>query len=164
MDKLKKVLGRGKEEEEPEGPGILERADEATTLSCGTRMKGFAFTFTLGILLSFLGIFMLWIPALGIGVFAAFYTAGNICALISTMFLVGPCRQLKTMCAKERALATILMVAFLALTLCAAFVWANLGLALAFCALQFLSFTWYGLSYVPYARETFLKCCKVCWC
>ncbi|XP_068612495.1 vesicle transport protein SFT2B-like [Brachionichthys hirsutus] len=161
MDKLKKMLRREKEEDEP---GILERADEATTLSCGTRTKGFAFTFILGLLLSFLGVFLLWIPGLGIGVFATFYTAGNVCALLSTMFLVGPCRQLKTMCAKERALATIMMLVFLALTLCAAFLWRNVGLALAFCALQFLSFCWYGLSYVPFARETFLKCCKACCC
>jgi len=28
----------------------------------------------------------------------------------STMFLIGPCRQLKTMCAKERVLATVVML------------------------------------------------------
>lgn len=112
------------------------------------------------------GIFLLWVPGLGIGVFAALYTAGNILALIryepptsnrvkpdlrgpnpvthhprrraqtaqssflqssttnhfdsslvkfsvchlSTMFLIGPCRQLKSMCAVERVLATIMML------------------------------------------------------
>lgn len=121
----------------------------------------------------------------------------------STMFLMGPLRQVKKMCAKERALATVIMLVrphtnthtwvfvgnrkkththwtcaspqvCLVLTLCAAFwvrkvarcfwvcvfcqtrisgtsgvliicvspQWKNKGLALLFCILQFLAFTW----------------------
>ncbi|XP_029378119.1 SFT2 domain containing 2b isoform X2 [Echeneis naucrates] len=90
------------------------------------------------------GTCMLWIPGFGLTVFAVFYSVGNICALASTMFLVGPCQQLKTMWAKERALATVIMMLCLTLTLCAAFWWKNNGLALLFCVLQFLAFTWYA--------------------
>ncbi|XP_075871449.1 vesicle transport protein SFT2A-like [Nelusetta ayraudi] len=161
MDRLKKVL-RGKDDKEEDEPGILERANEAATLSCGTRMKGFAFCFVLGMIFSFLAVFLLWIPGLGLGVFAALYTAGNILALISIMLLVGPWRQLKTMCAIERAFATVLMLVFMLLTVFAAFWWNNVGLALVFCTLQFLAFTWYGLSYVPFAREGLIKLCKCC--
>uniref|UniRef100_H3C1C9 Vesicle transport protein n=1 Tax=Tetraodon nigroviridis TaxID=99883 RepID=H3C1C9_TETNG len=79
-------------------------------MSCGTRMKAFVFCFLAGLLFSFMGLSLLWLPGLGIGVFAAFYTIGNIFALLSVMFLIGPWEQLKTMCAPERALATILML------------------------------------------------------
>nr|XP_046237854.1 vesicle transport protein SFT2B-like isoform X3 [Scatophagus argus] len=142
---------------------LAARANEASTLTCGTRMKGFVFSFVLGIILAFLGTFMLWIPGLGLGVFAALYTAGNICALVSTMFLTGPCQQLKTMCAIERAFATVMMLVCMVLTLLAAFWWNNIGLALVFCVLQFLAFTWYALSYVPYARESIIKLLKICF-
>ncbi|KAG7215621.1 hypothetical protein INR49_021976 [Caranx melampygus] len=79
---------------------------------------------------------------IGLAVFAVLYSLGNICALASTMFLVGPLRQLKNMCAKERGFATAIMLVCLVLTLCAAFWWKNNGLALLFCVLQFLAFTW----------------------
>ncbi|XP_068586051.1 vesicle transport protein SFT2B-like [Cebidichthys violaceus] len=161
MDKLKKVLS-GQDEGNNDGTGIIERANQASALSWGTRMKGFIVCFVLGIVCSVLGSCMLWIPGVGLAVFAVLYSVGNISALASTMFLIGPCRQLKTMCAKERALATVIMMVCLVLTLCAAFWWKNNGLALLFCVLQFLAFAWYGLSYIPFARDGVMKLCSMC--
>ncbi|XP_034408117.1 vesicle transport protein SFT2B-like [Cyclopterus lumpus] len=161
MDKLKKVLS-GQDEGSTDGTGILERANEASTLAWGTRMKGFGVCFVLGIVCSILASCTLWIPGVGLIVFAVLYSVGNVSALASTMFLIGPCRQLKTMCARERAFATVLVLVCLALTLCAAFWWKNNGLALLFCVLQFLAFAWYGLSYIPFARDGFMKLCSVC--
>ncbi|KAM9334247.1 vesicle transport protein SFT2B-like [Symphorus nematophorus] len=162
MDKLKKVLS-GEEDGNSDGAGgILERANQASTLAWGTRMKGFLICFVLGVFCSVLGTCMLWIPGIGLAVFAVLYSVGNICALASTMFLIGPCRQLQTMCAKERALATVIMLVCLVLTLCAAFWWKNNGLALLFCVLQFLAFTWYGLSYIPFARDAVIKLFSMC--
>lgn len=126
-------------------------------------MKGFAVCFVLGIVSSILGSCMLWVPRVGLAVFAVLYSVGNLSALASTMFLIGPCRQLKTMFAKERALATVIMGVCLALTLCAAFWWKNNGLALLFCVLQFLAFAWYGLSYIPFARDGVMKLCSMCF-
>ncbi|KAI4889786.1 hypothetical protein NFI96_030813, partial [Prochilodus magdalenae] len=40
--------------------------------------------------------------------------------------------------------------------------WKNRGLALVFCVLQFLAFTWYGLSYIPFARDAVIKLFSVC--
>ncbi|XP_047432260.1 vesicle transport protein SFT2B-like [Mugil cephalus] len=160
MDKLKRVLSG---QDDGDGSGVLERANEASTLSCGTRMKCFAFSFILGVLCSVLGSCLLFIPSLGLALFAVFYSVGNILALASTMFLVGPWRQVRTMCAKERALATIIMLVCLLLTLCAAFWWRNNTLALVFCVLQFLAFTWYGLSYIPFARDAVFKLCSLCF-
>ncbi|XP_022619708.1 vesicle transport protein SFT2B-like [Seriola dumerili] len=162
MDKLKKVLSGQDDGNNADGTGILERANQASTLAWGTRMKGFVVCFILGVLCSILGTCMLWIPGFGLAVFAVLYSVGNICALASTMFLVGPCRQLRTMCAKERALATAIMLVCLVLTLCAAFWWKNNGLALLFCVLQFLAFTWYGLSYIPFARDAVIKLFSIC--
>uniref|UniRef100_A0AAQ4Q8M6 Vesicle transport protein n=1 Tax=Gasterosteus aculeatus aculeatus TaxID=481459 RepID=A0AAQ4Q8M6_GASAC len=150
MDKLKKVLS-GQDEANSDGTGILERANEASTLAWGTRMKGFAVCFVLGIVSSILGSCMLWVPRVGLAVFAVLYSVGNLSALASTMFLIGPCRQLKTMFAKERALATVIMG------------WKNNGLALLFCVLQFLAFAWYGLSYIPFARDGVMKLCSMCF-
>ncbi|XP_028993089.1 vesicle transport protein SFT2B-like [Betta splendens] len=161
MDKLKRVLS-GQDDGNADGTGILERANQASTLSWGTRMKGFLLCFILGGVCSILGTCMLWIPGAGLAVFAVLYSVGNILALASTMFLMGPWKQLKTMCAKERALATIIMLVCLVLTLCAAFWWKSNGLALLFVILQFLAFTWYGLSYIPFARDAVIKLFSMC--
>ncbi|CAN9498310.1 unnamed protein product [Ophioblennius macclurei] len=161
MDKLKRVLS-GQEESSGDASGILERANQASTLTWGTRMRGFAICFVLGALCSILGTCLLWIPGFGLPVFAVLYSVGNVCALASTMFLIGPLRQLKTMCAKERALATVIMLVCLVLTLCAAFWWKNNGLALLFCVMQFIAFTWYGLSYIPFARDAVKKLFSLC--
>uniref|UniRef100_A0AAQ6AFT7 Vesicle transport protein n=1 Tax=Amphiprion ocellaris TaxID=80972 RepID=A0AAQ6AFT7_AMPOC len=153
MDKLKRVLSGqddGSADGSADGSGILERANQVSTLAWGTRMKGFLICFVLGALSSILGTCLLWIPGVGLAVFAVLYSVGNICALASTMFLIGPSRQLRTMCAKERALATAIML------------WKNYGLALLFCVLQFVAFTWYGLSYIPFARDAVLKLFSLC--
>jgi hypothetical protein len=91
-------------------------------------------------------------------VFAVFYTLGNLMALGSTLFLMGPMKQLSTMFAKTRAAATIIMLVALVLTLCAAFWWKKNLLALIFVVIQFLAMTWYSISYIPYARDAVLKC------
>ncbi|KAK5847415.1 hypothetical protein PBY51_016542 [Eleginops maclovinus] len=161
MDKLKKVLS-GQDDSSSDGTGIIERANQASSLAWATRMKGFGICFVLGVLCSVLGSCLLWIPGTGLVLFAVLYSVGNISALASTMFLMGPCRQLKAMCAKERAFATAIMLVCLVLTLCAAFWWKNNGLALLFCVLQFLAFTWYGLSYIPFARDGVMKLCSTC--
>nr|XP_031535745.1 vesicle transport protein SFT2A isoform X1 [Vicugna pacos] len=124
---------------------------DASSLSFSTRLKWFAICFVSGIFFSILGTGLLWLPG-GIKLFAVFYTFGNIAALASTCFLMGPMKQLKKMFETTRLLATIIMLLCFVLTLCAALWWHKKGLALLFCILQFLSMTWYSLSYIPYAR------------
>ncbi|KTF91842.1 hypothetical protein cypCar_00035995 [Cyprinus carpio] len=152
----------------------VHAANEASTLGWGTRVKGFVACFVSGVLCSVLtivkrhifviqGTCLLWLPRTGLTLFAVFYSVGNIASLLSpevfwvwvafsTMFLMGPLKQLKRMCDKTRALATGIMITCLVLTFCAAFWWKIKGLALLFCILQFLAFTWYSLSYIPFAR------------
>ncbi|EPY73839.1 hypothetical protein CB1_002523021 [Camelus ferus] len=82
-----------------------------------------------GILCSLLGTFLLWVPRKGLYLFAVFYTFGNIASIGSTVFLMGPMKQLKRMFEPTRLIATILVL------------WHNKGLALIFCILQSLALT-----------------------
>ncbi|XP_077440219.1 SFT2 domain containing 2a [Vanacampus margaritifer] len=160
MDKLKSVLSG--EESRRDDRTVLEAANEASTLGWGTRVKGFIACFVIGGACAILGVCLLFLPRVGIILFIVFYTFGNICALGSTMFLMGPMKQLKRMCDKTRALATAIMITCLVLTLCAAFWWKNFGLALLFVILQVLSFTWYSLSYIPFVRDAILRLVAMC--
>ncbi|CAB1314432.1 unnamed protein product [Coregonus sp. 'balchen'] len=108
MDKLKSVLSG------TDGPNengnILQAANEASTLGWGTRVKGFMVCFVIGVTCSVLGACMLFVPKIGILLFIILYSFGNLCSLCSTMFLMGPVKQLKRMCDKTRALATTIML------------------------------------------------------
>ncbi|NP_001230577.1 vesicle transport protein SFT2B [Phacochoerus africanus] len=157
MDKLKKVLSG----QDAEDRGGLSEVAEATSLSSGTRIKGFIACFAAGILCSLLGTFLLWVPQKGLYLFAVFYTFGNIASIGSTVFLMGPMKQLKRMFEPTRLIATILVLLCFALTLCFAFL-RHKGLALIFCILQSLALTWYSLSYIPFARDAVKKCFAVC--
>lgn len=92
--------------------------------------------------------------------FAVMYTFGNIAAIGSSLFLMGPLRQLQSMCQTVRLLTTIAYFTFMGLTLFSAFYLQSGGLTLLFCLLQFCALIWYTLSYIPYARELCCKCFK----
>ncbi|KAF5904977.1 ribosomal protein S6 kinase alpha-2, partial [Clarias magur] len=124
---------------------------DASTLSYSTRIKWFVICFASGVLCSILGTALLFLPK-GMQMFAVFYTLGNLAALASTCFLMGPLKQLKRMFEPTRLIATCVMLLCLVLTLCAVFWWNKRGLAIIFCILQFLAMTWYSISYIPFAR------------
>uniref|UniRef100_A0A3Q1ETZ9 Vesicle transport protein n=1 Tax=Acanthochromis polyacanthus TaxID=80966 RepID=A0A3Q1ETZ9_9TELE len=136
MDKLKSVLSG--EEARRDDRTILETVNDASTLGWGTRLKGFVACFVVGAACTVLGVCVLFIPRIGLTLFIVFYTFGNICALCSTMFLMGPVKQLKRMCDKTRALATTIML----VSAQKSNSWKNFGLALLFVILQVLSFSW----------------------
>ncbi|XP_005443166.2 vesicle transport protein SFT2A-like isoform X2 [Falco biarmicus] len=156
MEKLRRVL-TGQDDEEQ---GLTAQVLDASTLSFGTRIRWFAICFVAGVVCSILGA-SLWFLK-GIKLCAVFYTLGNIAALASTCFLMGPVKQLKAMFEPKRLIATILVLLFLVLTLCAVFWWNKKGLALLFCILQMLAMTWYSLSYIPFARDAVIKCFTSC--
>ena len=58
-------------------------------------------------LISFLSTLMMTRPV----TFAMLYSFGNIVALMSTGFLVGPKRQIKAACARKRVIATVVFLA-----------------------------------------------------
>ncbi|XP_062412111.1 SFT2 domain containing 2a [Sardina pilchardus] len=164
MDKLRAVLGG--RDGQGDNRTIVEAANEASTLGWGTRVKGFIACMVVGVGCTVLGVCCLFIPKLGLILFIAFYSFGNVCSLASTMFLMGPMKQLKRMCDKTRFFATAVMITCLVLTLCAVFWWKIFILALLFVILQSIAFAWYGLSYIPFARDAILKflsmMCRMC--
>ncbi|KAL3255050.1 hypothetical protein MRX96_046697 [Rhipicephalus microplus] len=117
-----------------EEQGIVTQIVDTSTLSWSTRVKGFAICFVLGFVFS----------------------------LARTLFLMGPANQVKKMFAPTRAIATCVMLAFLVLTLMAAFWWKNALLTIIFCIIQFVAMTWYSLSYIPFARDAVKKCFQSC--
>ncbi|GJQ72146.1 hypothetical protein Trydic_g3240 [Trypoxylus dichotomus] len=66
------------------------------------------------------------------------------------------------MFAETRALATILVIVSIAMTLMSALWFKNAGLALLFIIIQSLAMTWYSLSYIPYARDAVKKTLSAC--
>ncbi|CAH1959299.1 unnamed protein product [Acanthoscelides obtectus] len=159
MDKLRRVLsGNDSPDEES---GIMSQLDDASTLSWSTRIRGFLICFIIGILLSFLGSFALFLHK-GLGIFAVFYTLGNIVSMLSTCFLMGPFNQVKKMFASTRYIATILVFIMFVLTIIAATVWHKPLLALLFIIFQSIAMTWYSLSYIPYARDAVKKTVMTC--
>lgn len=158
MDKLRRVLSGREDNEEL---GLTAQVLDASTLSYSTRVKWFVICFAAGILCSILGTALLFLPN-GVKLFAVFYTLGNVAALSSTCFLMGPLKQLKRMFEPTRLIATIVMLLCLVLTLCSVFWWGKKGLAIIFCILQFLAMTWYSISYIPFARDAVIKCFTTC--
>ncbi|KAB7506595.1 Vesicle transport protein SFT2A [Armadillidium nasatum] len=161
MDKLRKVLSGRDDTPEDERGNIITQVVDENSLSWGTRVKGFAICFCTGFVFSILGSVFLFLPK-GLTLFAIFYTLGNVLAISSTCFLMGPINQLKKMFAYTRITATVIMIIAFILTLVAAFVIKKNFLALVLVVIQFCAMTWYSLSYIPYAREGMKKCCMSC--
>uniref|UniRef100_A0A3B3ZBH5 Vesicle transport protein n=1 Tax=Periophthalmus magnuspinnatus TaxID=409849 RepID=A0A3B3ZBH5_9GOBI len=143
MDKLRRVLSGQEENEEL---GLTAQVLDASTLSYSTRIKWFVICFAGGILCSILGSALLFLPG-GIKLFAVFYTLGNVMALSSTCFLMGPLKQLKRMFEPTRLIATIVML------------WGKKGLAIIFCILQ-LSLSAYFVNSLD--RFVLLFLCHIC--
>jgi hypothetical protein len=165
MDKLKGFLRRGEDEENPsnveEERGFVADALDASSLSWSTRIKGFLACFVVGVCISILSTVMFALTY-NLVTFSVLYTLGNLVALSSTLFLMGPINQVKRMFAPTRLIATCLMIGFLALTLCSAFWWQKKGLTILFCIMQFCAMTWYSISYIPYARDAIKKAADSC--
>jgi hypothetical protein len=83
-------------------------------------------------------------------------TVGNLIALAGSFFLTGPLAQFRNMWQEKRRTATALYVGSLFLTLVVAFspVPGPKGLYLLILMLvQYVSITWYCLSYIPFAQD-----------
>lgn len=185
------LLGSGPgDEDEPQyleagGPSLYDRARAAVgmqptraeraidsvcpSMSFKQRCYGFGICFVLGFLLSFGSI--IYFRKLLAGQpapFAINYTLGNLIALGSTGFLVGPKTQLKRMSSPTRWGAALIYVCAMAATLVCALLLPSItqlsqgalsALVLACLAVQFFAMFWYALSYIPYGRRMFKACC-----
>ncbi|KAG5716289.1 Vesicle transport protein SFT2B [Termitomyces sp. T112] len=124
-------------------------------LSRTQRLYGFIGCLAVGFVLSLLGSIVLFLGQLAS--FAVLYVIGTIVSLVGTGFLIGFFKQLKLMFKPVRVVASIVFLASIGLVFVAAFVLGNEILCLVFVIIEFLAYTWYTLSYIPYARSAVLK-------
>jgi len=124
-------------------------------LSRTQRLYGFIGCLAVGFLLSILGAVLLFLGQLGI--FAVLYVMGTIVTLIGTGFLIGFLKQLKLMFKPVRVIASIVFLGSIGLVFVAAFALANEILCIVFVVVEYLAYTWYTLSYIPYARAAVTK-------
>ncbi|KAK7440201.1 hypothetical protein VKT23_017143 [Stygiomarasmius scandens] len=124
-------------------------------LSRTTRLYGFVGCLVVGFVLSLLGSIVLFLGQLLL--FALLYVMGTIVALIGTGFLIGFLSQIKLMFKPVRVVATIVLFASIGLVFVGAFALGNEILCLIFVIIEYLAYTWYTLSYIPYARTAVLK-------
>lgn len=146
---MKQNVGLSSPEEEPQSNSLLHHLDEASTLSKTQRVYGFATCIGLAMVFGLLASVFFLSPTK----FAILYTFSNISAIGSTMFLMGPLKQLSKMFDKGRIVATCIYIASLALTLFAALELHSIILTLIFLIVQLCALLWYCLSYIPFARE-----------
>ncbi|KAL4074641.1 Got1/Sft2-like family-domain-containing protein [Scleroderma yunnanense] len=117
-------------------------------LSRTQRLYGFVGCLIIGFALSILGSILLFLGQLGS--FAVLYTIGILVSLAGTGFLIGMFKPV-------RLLATVLFLGSIGLVFVGAFVLGNEVLCIVFVIIEYLAYTWYSLSYIPYARSAVLK-------
>ncbi|KAF9458643.1 SFT2-domain-containing protein [Collybia nuda] len=129
-------------------------------LSRTQRLYGFIGCLAIGFLLSILASILLFLGQLGI--FAVLYVTGTIVSLVGTGFLIGFFKQLKLMFKPVRVVASIVFLGSIGLVFVGAFVLKNEHglltlLLIVFVIIEYLAYTWYTLSYIPYARAAVTK-------
>jgi len=124
-------------------------------LSRTTRLYGFIGCLAIGFLLSILGSIVLFLGQ--VSIFAILYIFGTIVSLVGTGFLIGFLNQLKLMFKPVRVVATIVFIASIGLVFIGAFLIHSEILCLIFVIIEYLAYSWYSISYIPYARTAVLK-------
>ena len=119
----------------------------------------FVICFGLGALCTFLSVMFIPMIAIAPAKFAVLFTLGNLLALGSTFFLLGPCRQLRNMMKPHRLIASIVYVAAMIFTLVAALKLHSWPLTLVSIIVQMCALFWYCLSYIPFGRRIIGSCC-----
>jgi hypothetical protein len=84
--------------------------------------------------------------------FVILYSFGNVVAICATGFLMGPMKQLKSMFAPVRIIATLVFIGLLITTLVVAFQTKNFIAVMICVILQFFAGLWYSISYIPYGE------------
>ncbi|PKI39723.1 hypothetical protein CRG98_039893 [Punica granatum] len=95
--------------------------------------------------------------------FGITFTFGNMLALGSTAFLIGPKRQVNMMLDPVRIYATALYLASIIVALFCALYVRNKLLTLLAIILEFGGLIWYSLSYIPFARTVVSKFMMACF-
>ena len=134
------------------------------------RLVGFLACFTFGTALSIMSSFLVLnpvkvrarrgAPALPLTPpqFALPYTLGNVIAMMSTSFVVGPKTQCRYACDPVRRASFAIFIGALLATLISALVLKKGLLTLLFLIVQVCASLWYTASYVPFGQRMLMGC------
>ncbi|KAH7462492.1 hypothetical protein PRIC1_014941 [Phytophthora ramorum] len=143
-----------------EKEGLLNELGQECGLTKRQRLYGAVGCYVFGALCGFLSTMMMWGGPKHLKQFAFFYTLGSLCSIGSSLFLIGPMRQLKVMCMPVRRVACIIWMSAMTTTLIIAFGFPKAGpLVLLLVIVQYAAMLWYGASFIPYGRAILRKGC-----
>ncbi|KAI5561853.1 hypothetical protein POPTR_015G017300v4 [Populus trichocarpa] len=128
---------------------LEEESDGIFSLSPTQRMYAFAASLAAGLILMFLSLIVFAKPIK----FALLFTFGNVLAVGSTAFLIGPGRQLGMMFDPVRIYATVIYIGCVVLALIFALLIHSKILTVFAIIFEICALIWYGLSYIPFARR-----------
>ncbi|GAB2221917.1 hypothetical protein Drorol1_Dr00013112 [Drosera rotundifolia] len=152
MWKLSQSIFRSQDDEEQEERGesfFDEDINGNCNLSPIQRMYGFGGCLVAGFVLMFLSLIVFAKPIK----FALLFTFGNVLAVGSTAFIIGPTQQLRMMFDPVRRYATAVYIGFVVLALiCALLIHSKIFTILAIIC-EICALVWYSLSYIPFARR-----------
>ncbi|OWZ14829.1 Transmembrane protein [Phytophthora megakarya] len=144
-----------------EKEGLLNELGQECGLTKRQRLYGAVGCYLFGALCGFLSTLMMWGGPKHLKQFAFFYTLGTICSIGSSLFLIGPMRQLKVMCMPVRRVACCAWIGAMFTTLIIAFGFPKAGpLVLLLVLIQYAAMLWYGASFIPYGRAILRKGCS----
>ncbi|KAI4310846.1 hypothetical protein MLD38_035794 [Melastoma candidum] len=168
-EKAKIMVGMELDEEssssalDPNGGGasssFLDDFNRQCTLTTQQRLYGFAICLVSGITCTLLSMLVFFHPIK----FGITFTFGNLMALGSTAFLIGPKRQFNMMLDPVRIYATAIYIASMIIALFCALYVRNKLLTLLSVILEFGALIWYSLSYIPFARSMVSKVMVSCF-
>ncbi|XVF10048.1 hypothetical protein REPUB_Repub07fG0150000 [Reevesia pubescens] len=148
MWKVKEYMAVGDEEGREES-FLDEESEGFCSLSPTQRMYASAACLLSGLVLMFLSLIVFAKPIK----FALLFTFGNVLAVGSTVFLMGPEQQLRMMFDSVRVYATAIYIGFVVLALiCALWIQSKILTLLAIIC-EICALIWYCLSYIPFARR-----------
>ncbi|KAK1584282.1 hypothetical protein Q3G72_031536 [Acer saccharum] len=147
MWKLKQLVPGGDEEREENF--LEEESDGLCSLSYTQRMYAFAACLVVGLACMFLSMIVFIKPIK----FAILFTLGNLLAVGSTAFLIGPAQQINMMFDSARIYATAVYLGCVVIALICALLIHSKVLTLIAIICEICALIWYCLSYIPFARR-----------
>ncbi|CAN7089811.1 unnamed protein product [Brassica rapa subsp. narinosa] len=167
FEKMKMMVGMEVEEEEQRAAeeeesslSFMDDLNRDCALTTKQRFYGFAICLSAGLTCTLLSMLVFFNPVK----FGITFTLGNLMALGSTAFLIGPQRQVTMMLDPARIYATALYLASIIIALFCALYVRNKLLTLLAIILEFSGLIWYAnLSYIPFARAMVSKVFMTCF-
>ncbi|XP_049367883.1 uncharacterized protein LOC125832710 [Solanum verrucosum] len=139
------ILGENEEQQD----NLFGDQEALCSVSPLQRVYGFAACLLAGFICMFLSMIVFIKPIK----FALLFTFGNMLAIGSTTFLIGPMQQLSMTMDPVRAYATSMYVGCVVLALiCALWIHSKILTLLAIIC-EICALVWYSLSYIPFARR-----------